>query len=167
MRSYGSYSTSVGEKGYGQSPISHLTIGKRCSIKTVIFLLLKAGPPGVCWACVCQGSSAFARSSLLCRVWRNPAGTADCPYLASAWGSISCWDPAGILKAAISPLKQYGVTSCTTKYCPSSRTAQTWICLGGPGKSKVCCLLVYSLTSCAIRGLWGRGRKEGSCISIL
>lgn len=84
VHSYSSYSTSVGEKGHGESLVSHLIIGQRHSIKTVIFLLGKAGPPGVCRVCICHGSSAFARGSLLCHAWRNPAGTADCPYLASA-----------------------------------------------------------------------------------
>lgn len=160
MPSYSSFSTS--QKGYKQSPVSHLIIGKGGSVKTVAFLLRKAGPPGVCWAPVCQGSSAFAKASLLCCAWRNPAGTADCPHLASAGDSISCWDPADILKAPISPLKQTSVTPCATKYCPSSRTAQTCICLGGDGKSKVYCFSVCSLTIFAIRGFgdWGEeGRK--------
>jgi len=30
MHSYSGYSTSVGEKGYGQSPVSHLTKGYFC-----------------------------------------------------------------------------------------------------------------------------------------
>lgn len=167
MHSYSSYSTSVGEKGHAWGKSDFTSDNRKeaqhqdCD--------LSAGKGRASW---CLQSLCLPRVFCICK--RQPALPCLEKPSRDSWLSVSCFSMRQhlLLRSCQHPessyflSKQDGVTPCTQNHCPSSGTAQTWICLWWPGKSKACSLSVYSLTSCTVRGVWrGEDKKGGKFYS--